>query len=159
MHTSELELSSLRFVIIDSSPPSTFIHLFCVVVLLQLTSSIKENPRLRAAAEELRKQGVKIGDAVSDALKTMEESDIVRAVSLSALLWCLVPSNISGTRRFQEHPLRYRLPLPVQLNPFGIQLHIKLCPRQFWTPWTIAVALDMVGTRRRKSGANGGRNG
>jgi hypothetical protein len=48
---------------------------------LQLTSSIKENPRLRAAAEELRKQGVKIGDVVSDALKTMEESDIMRAVN------------------------------------------------------------------------------
>lgn len=48
--------------------------------LLQLTSSIKENPKLRAAAEELRKTGVKVGDAVSEALKTMEESDLMRAV-------------------------------------------------------------------------------
>lgn len=47
---------------------------------LQLTSSIKENPRLRAAAEELKKTGVKVGDAVSEALKTMEESEIMRAV-------------------------------------------------------------------------------
>ena len=46
----------------------------------KLTSSIKENPRLRAAAEELRKQGVKVGDAVSEALKSMEESDLMRAV-------------------------------------------------------------------------------
>lgn len=46
----------------------------------QLTSSIKENPRLRAAAEELKKTGVKVGDAVSEALKTMEESEIMRAV-------------------------------------------------------------------------------
>ncbi|TFK51643.1 mitochondria import inner membrane translocase TIM44 subunit [Heliocybe sulcata] len=47
----------------------------------RLTSSIKENPRLRAAAEELRKTGVKVGDAVSEALKTMEESEIMRAIS------------------------------------------------------------------------------
>ncbi|TCD67594.1 protein translocase subunit [Steccherinum ochraceum] len=47
----------------------------------RLTSSIKENPRLRAAAEELRKTGVKVGDAVGEALKTMEESEIMRALS------------------------------------------------------------------------------
>jgi import inner membrane translocase subunit TIM44 len=47
---------------------------------MQLTSSIKDNPRLRAAAEELKKTGVKVGDAVSEALKTMEESELMRAV-------------------------------------------------------------------------------
>ncbi|KAI0343207.1 mitochondria import inner membrane translocase TIM44 subunit [Trametopsis cervina] len=47
----------------------------------RLTSSIKENPRLRAAAEELQKAGVKVGDAVSEALKTMEESELMRAIS------------------------------------------------------------------------------
>lgn len=47
----------------------------------RLTSSIKENPRLRAAAEELKKRGVKVGDAVSEALKTMEESELARAIS------------------------------------------------------------------------------
>ncbi|XP_006461848.1 hypothetical protein AGABI2DRAFT_185943 [Agaricus bisporus var. bisporus H97] len=47
----------------------------------RLTSSIKENPRLRAAAEELKKTGVKVGDAVSEALKTMEESEVMRAIS------------------------------------------------------------------------------
>jgi mitochondrial import inner membrane translocase subunit TIM44 len=45
-----------------------------------LSTSIKENPRLRAAAEELKKTGVKVGDAVSEALKTMEESDLMRTV-------------------------------------------------------------------------------
>ena len=45
-----------------------------------MTSSIKENPRLRAAAEELRKAGIKVGDAVGEALKSMEESEIARAV-------------------------------------------------------------------------------
>ncbi|KAI0675480.1 mitochondria import inner membrane translocase TIM44 subunit [Trametes maxima] len=47
----------------------------------RLTSSIKENPRLRAAAEELRKTGLKVGDAVGEALRTMEESEIMRAIS------------------------------------------------------------------------------
>ncbi|KAF8966345.1 hypothetical protein BDZ97DRAFT_1917721 [Flammula alnicola] len=47
----------------------------------RLTSSIKENPRLRAAAEELKKTGVKVGDAVSEALKSMEESEVMRAIS------------------------------------------------------------------------------
>ncbi len=51
---------------------------------LQLTSSIKENPRLRAAAEELRNAGIKVGDAVGEALRTMEESDVMRAVCMPA---------------------------------------------------------------------------
>jgi len=47
----------------------------------RLASSIKENPKLRAAAEELRKAGVQVGDAVSEALKSMEESEVMRAIS------------------------------------------------------------------------------
>ncbi|EJD07340.1 import inner membrane translocase subunit tim44 [Fomitiporia mediterranea MF3/22] len=60
----------------------------------RLTSSIKENPRLRAAAEELRKQGVKVGDAVSEALKSMEESDIMRAIGRAS---SAVSSKIAST--------------------------------------------------------------
>ena len=51
-----------------------------MLTVSKLTSSIKENPRLRAAAEELHKAGVKVGDAVSEALRTMEESELMRAV-------------------------------------------------------------------------------
>lgn len=40
---------------------------------------------MRAAAEELKKRGVKVGDAVSEALRTMEESDLARAVCRSAI--------------------------------------------------------------------------
>ncbi|KAF9518018.1 hypothetical protein BS47DRAFT_1338909 [Hydnum rufescens UP504] len=65
----------------------------------RLTSSIKENPRLRAAAEELRKQGIKIGDVVSDALKTMEESDIMRAISRAS-------SAVSSTIASTTEPIR-----------------------------------------------------
>ena len=53
---------------------------------LQLASSIKENPKLRAAAEELRKAGVQVGDAVSEALKSMEESEVMRAVCFRTML-------------------------------------------------------------------------
>ncbi|EMD39032.1 hypothetical protein CERSUDRAFT_112722 [Gelatoporia subvermispora B] len=60
----------------------------------RLTSSIKENPRLRAAAEELRKAGVKVGDAVSEALKTMEESELARAISRAS---AAVSSTIATT--------------------------------------------------------------
>ena len=55
------------------------------VSMLQLASSIKENPKLRAAAEELRKAGVQVGDAVSEALKSMEESEVMRAVRLRTI--------------------------------------------------------------------------
>jgi hypothetical protein len=41
---------------------------------------------LRAAAEELKKTGVKVGDAVSEALKTMEESEIMRTVRIRAVV-------------------------------------------------------------------------
>ncbi|VDB84960.1 unnamed protein product [Peniophora sp. CBMAI 1063] len=47
----------------------------------RLSTSIKENPRLRAAAEQLKASGVKVSEAVGEALKTMEESDVARAIS------------------------------------------------------------------------------
>ena len=42
---------------------------------------------MRAAAEEMHKAGVKVGDAVSEALKSMEESELMRAVHLLFLAW------------------------------------------------------------------------
>ncbi|KAF8074738.1 import inner membrane translocase subunit tim44 [Lyophyllum atratum] len=65
----------------------------------RLTSSIKENPRLRAAAEELKKTGVKVGDAVSEALKTMEESELMRAVSRAS-------AALSSTIEKSTEPIR-----------------------------------------------------
>ncbi|KAJ7763544.1 import inner membrane translocase subunit tim44 [Mycena maculata] len=65
----------------------------------RLTSSIKENPRLRAAAEELKKTGVKVGDAVSEALKTMEESEIMRAISRAS-------AAVSSTIEKSTEPIR-----------------------------------------------------
>ena len=67
---------------------------------VQLTSSIKENPRLRAAAEELRKAGVKVGDAVGEALKTMEESEIARAVSTHPFVAMQTSTKHSCAARF-----------------------------------------------------------
>ncbi|KAH7913876.1 hypothetical protein BJ138DRAFT_1001457 [Hygrophoropsis aurantiaca] len=65
----------------------------------RLTSSIKENPRLRAAAEDLRKTGVKVGDAVGEALKTMEESEVMRAISRAT-------SAVSSTIAHTTEPIR-----------------------------------------------------
>ncbi|KAJ3743297.1 mitochondria import inner membrane translocase TIM44 subunit [Lentinula raphanica] len=65
----------------------------------RLTSSIKENPRLRAAAEELRKTGVKVSDAVGEALKTMEESDLMRAISKAS-------AAVSSTIEKSTEPIR-----------------------------------------------------
>ncbi|TFY83168.1 hypothetical protein EWM64_g858 [Hericium alpestre] len=65
----------------------------------RLASSIKENPRLRAAAEELRKTGVKVGDAVSEALKSMEESELARAISRAS-------ASISSTIASTTEPIR-----------------------------------------------------
>lgn len=65
----------------------------------RLTSSIKENPRLRAAAEELRKTGVKVGDAVSEALKSMEESEVMRAISRAS-------AAVSSTIEKTTEPIR-----------------------------------------------------
>ncbi|KAF8626588.1 hypothetical protein AX15_004788 [Amanita polypyramis BW_CC] len=65
----------------------------------RLTSSIKENPKLRAAAEELRKTGVKVGDAVSEALKTMEESEVMRAISRAS-------AAVSSTIEKSTEPIR-----------------------------------------------------
>ncbi|KAF9062223.1 hypothetical protein BDP27DRAFT_1336914 [Rhodocollybia butyracea] len=65
----------------------------------RLTSSIKENPRLRAAAEELKKTGVKVSDAVGEALKTMEESDLARFLSRTS-------STISSSIAKSTEPIR-----------------------------------------------------
>ena len=46
----------------------------------QLTTSIRENPKLRAAAEELKKRGDVLGDAVSEAIKSMDESEFMKNV-------------------------------------------------------------------------------
>lgn len=43
-----------------------------------MRASIQENPRLKAAAEELRKAGGQVNEAVATALKGMEESAIFR---------------------------------------------------------------------------------
>ena len=44
----------------------------------QLTASIKENPRLRAAAEALQQSGGAVGDAVAEAVRRTEESALYR---------------------------------------------------------------------------------
>ncbi|PKI84192.1 protein translocase subunit [Malassezia vespertilionis] len=47
----------------------------------RIISSIKHNPRLQYAAEQLRKSGGTVGSAVSSTLKQMEESELMRSLS------------------------------------------------------------------------------
>ncbi|UZJ56639.1 hypothetical protein CBS101457_005959 [Exobasidium rhododendri] len=46
----------------------------------RIITSIKENPRLMKAAEQLRKNGGQVGDAVGAALKQMEESELIKGL-------------------------------------------------------------------------------
>lgn len=83
-----------------------------VLPLLQLTASIKENPRLQAAAEELRKAGLTVNDAVSHALKGMEENAIIRG-SREAVSRTLPPFP------FRSPPNKYSLCSPPQIYKAG----------------------------------------
>ena len=47
----------------------------------RIITSIKENPRLQKAAEQLRKSGGQVGDAVGTALKQIEDSELIKGVS------------------------------------------------------------------------------
>ncbi|PWN91153.1 Tim44-domain-containing protein [Acaromyces ingoldii] len=46
----------------------------------RIVSSIKENPRLQAAADALRKSGGQVGDAVGATLRQMEESELIKGL-------------------------------------------------------------------------------
>nr|CDI55098.1 related to TIM44-mitochondrial inner membrane import receptor subunit [Melanopsichium pennsylvanicum 4] len=46
----------------------------------RIITSIKENPKLQAAAEALRKSGGQVGDAVGATLKQMEESELIKGL-------------------------------------------------------------------------------
>jgi hypothetical protein len=119
----------------------------------QLTSSIKENPRLRAAAEELKKRGVKVGDAVSEALKTMEESELARAVRLFTftdrrrllfLTLCRYPE-----RRQPSLPL-----LPLQQSPSVTPRRTRPSRRHSSMHSTILALLSMPVLRKRRRGGH-----
>lgn len=47
----------------------------------RLTNLLKNNPKLAAAAEEMKKAGLKVGDGVSEALKGLEESEFMRQLA------------------------------------------------------------------------------
>lgn len=52
-----------------------------LTLLFQLRSSLENNPRLKAAADEMKKAGLKISDGVAEAMKAVEESELMRNVS------------------------------------------------------------------------------
>ena len=48
---------------------------------MRIVASIKDNPRLQAAAEQLRKSGGQVSSAVGETLKQMEDSELIKGVS------------------------------------------------------------------------------
>ncbi|KDN41343.1 Tim44-domain-containing protein [Tilletiaria anomala UBC 951] len=48
---------------------------------MRIVASIKENPRLQAAAEQLRKNGGQVSAAVGETLKQMEDSELIKGLS------------------------------------------------------------------------------
>ena len=67
---------------VRSYPPTHHFEPDSISLSLQLFSSIEENSKLHAAAKEVQKAGVQIRDAMSEALKPMEESEIMHAVCI-----------------------------------------------------------------------------
>lgn len=59
----------------------------------RIITSIKENPRLQKAANQLKKSGGQVGDAVGAALKQMEDSELIKGVSFSGSLDFIVVAN------------------------------------------------------------------
>ncbi len=52
---------------------------------MRIVASIKENPRLQAAAEQLKKSGGQISTAVGETLRQMEDSELIKGVSEGVL--------------------------------------------------------------------------
>lgn len=111
---------------------------------------VKENPRIIAAADELRKTGAKVGDAVSEALKSMEESEVMRVVSFSYVHRTTdIYSNISS---YRFHELRLLCPTrsPQPLSPSEIQRLTKPFQKRLSTHWTTVGVQNMLVLRRKK---------
>jgi import inner membrane translocase subunit TIM44 len=49
-----------------------------LMLTFQITNLMKENPRLQAAVEDLKKAGINVNDAVS---KALEDSEVLKAIA------------------------------------------------------------------------------
>jgi len=47
----------------------------------RVLADIKENPKLRAAAEAMQKQGLKVSDAVGEAMQAVEDSELMKGLA------------------------------------------------------------------------------
>jgi hypothetical protein len=109
---------------------------------------------LRAAAEELKKTGVKVGDAVSEALKTMEESEIMRAVrKQSSTLHWISPAHLTR-RRYLVQPILSHPPSPLPPNLSEIQRLIRHWQRHWLMHLTILGPPSMLALRTKRLAGN-----
>ena len=122
---------------------------------VQLTSSIKENPRLRAAAEELRKAGIKVGDAVGEALRTMEESELMRAVRAVAFPILTRTHGIHDARSLvPQLPCHQRSRRPP--SQYATLPRTSRFRRRSRTRWMTAARRNTVVSKRRRHVGDGG---
>ena len=105
---------------------------------------------------ELNKRGVKVGSAVSEALRTMEGSDLARAVRVRP---CTPFSGGLLLRLFCRYPGQRRRSLrrlPRRPSPFVTRQHTRLWQRRSLTCSMILAWRSMPGSRRRRCGGAGG---
>lgn len=62
-----------------------FLLPFLSLLPLQITNILKNNPALQKAADDMKASGVSVSNAVAEALRQVEESEFIRAVSLPLL--------------------------------------------------------------------------
>lgn len=97
----------------------------------------------------MKKTGIKVGDAVSEALRTMEESEIMRAVrSYLQFGVCIMAELIAS--RFLELPQLFLQPLRNLRSLYARPLRIRPCQKLWSTLWTTVVVRNMLGLRKRK---------
>jgi hypothetical protein len=106
----------------------------------------------------LKKTGIKVGDAVSEALRTMEESEIMRAVrSYLQFGVCIMAEPIAS--RFLELPQLFLQPLRNLQSLYARLLRIRPCQKLWLTLWTTVVVRNMLGLRKRKLVVFDGKSG
>ena len=104
---------------------------------------------------ELRKRGVKVGNAVSEALRTMEGSDLARSVRVRP---CTPFSGGLLLRLFCRYPGQRRRTLrrlPRRPSPFVTRQHTRLWQRRLLTCSMIFAWRSMPGSRRRRCRGSG----
>jgi hypothetical protein len=95
--------------------------------VLQITTILRENPKLQEAADQMKRSGVKVSEAVAEALKQVEESAFLRGVSFFHIIerpWSICSGGL--VRREGGRAARKQLLSPSTLNQSAYALPLAL---------------------------------